>query len=238
MSREVPYEKQTIDHPNPVARYAHQQRYLNSLRLVDALLPRNGTILDFGAGQGEFMHRLGTLRPDVRLLAYEPFMTMKYSEITVGDTMDLFEDGSVDLVCAFETLEHISDQLIEDFVSQSIRICRRNARIIVSIPVMQGAILPVKQIVRSVLFRRLSDYSIGEMLRGVFGLSVRRAENILLSHKGFDHRALLRLLTKRLTLLQTSYSPFAGLPWWLNSQVFFVFAIDQTPAAAAVRLAE
>jgi hypothetical protein len=52
---------------------------------------------------------------------------------------------------------------------------------------MQGASLPIKQAVRSILFRRFSDYSIGEIARGVLGLRVDRAENILLSHKGFDH---------------------------------------------------
>jgi hypothetical protein len=91
---------------------------------------------------------------------------------------------------------------------------------------MQGAALPVKQAVRSVLFRRYSDYSIGEIARGVVGLPVDRAKDILLSHKGFDHRVLADLLTTRLRLLQTIYSPFRNLPWWSNSQAFFVLSVD------------
>ena len=72
MSKEIPYEEQTLNHPNPIARFAHQARYSNSLSLVVKALPPDGTILDFGAGQGEFLHRLGSLRPDARLLAFEP----------------------------------------------------------------------------------------------------------------------------------------------------------------------
>jgi hypothetical protein len=91
---------------------------------------------------------------------------------------------------------------------------------------MQGATLPIKQAVRSILFRRYSDYSIVEIARGVLGLRVDRAKDILLSHKGFDHRVLLGLLQSKLRLHRTIYSPFRSLPWWSNSQAFFVFSAD------------
>jgi hypothetical protein len=223
MAREIPYEEQTIDHPNPIARYAHQKRYTNSLQLADNLLPQGGTILDFGAGQGELLHRLALRRPDARLLAFEPFMEIKYPEVSSSGSMEMIEDKSVDVLCAFETLEHISDQQIKGFMGQAIRICKDDARIVVSVPIMQGAALPVKQAVRSILFRRQSDYSFGELARGVVGLHVDRAKDILLSHKGFDHRLLVDLLATELRLLRTGHSPFRSLPWWANSQAFFVF---------------
>jgi SAM-dependent methyltransferase len=224
MSREIPYEAQTLDHPNPIARFAHQKRYSNSLRLVRSLLPPSGTILDFGAGQGEMLHQLGILRPDAQLLAFEPYMQLKYPEITLTKAMEEIADSSADVVGAFETLEHITDQQLDHFIAQAKRICRANGRIVISVPVMQGAALPIKQIVRSILFRRYSDYSIGEMIRGTFGLHVDRTSTILLSHKGFDHRALCRRLSSELILTQSFCSPFGGLPWWVNSQAFFVFA--------------
>jgi SAM-dependent methyltransferase len=229
MSREIPYEEQTLDHPNPIARYAHQKRYLNSLQLVDGLLPQGGIILDFGAGQGELLHRLASRRPDARLLAFEPLMTIKYPEVSACDSMKMVADRSIDVLCAFETLEHISDQQITEFMDQAIRVCKPDARIIVSVPIMQGATLPVKQAVRSILFRRYSDYSLGEIARGVLGLHVDRAKDILLSHKGFDHRVLLGLLQTRLRLDQTIHSPFRSLPWWSNSQAFFVFSTHPRP---------
>jgi SAM-dependent methyltransferase len=228
MAREIPYEEQTIGHPNPIARYVHRKRYLNSLQLVDSLLPQGGSILDFGAGQGELLHRVASRRPDARLLAFEPFMQIKYPEVVACGSMEMIEDKSIDVLCAFETLEHISDQQITGFMDQAIRVCKDGARILVSVPIMHGATLPVKQAIRSILFRRFSDYSIGEIARGVAGLRVARAKDILLSHKGFDHRVLVDLLTTRLRLLQTVYSPFRRLPWWTNSQAFFVLSVDRT----------
>lgn len=224
MPREIPYEEQTLNHPNPVARYAHQKRYSNSLKLVSKLLPPNGTVLDFGAGQGEFLHRLASLRPDAQLLAFEPYMKMKYTEVTVCKAMEEIEEGSIDVVCAFETLEHIADQQLESFIAQAIRVCGPDGRVVISVPIMHGAILPIKQIVRSILFRRYSDYSIADMARGVLGLHVERTGTILLSHKGFDHRALFKRLKLDLDVVQIFNSPFLGLPWWINSQAFFVFS--------------
>jgi len=224
MSREVPYEVQTLNHPNPIVRYAHQTRYRNSLHLAARLLPHSGSILDFGAGQGEFLHRLAMQRPDVRLIAFEPFMKLKYPEIESRRTMEEVEPNSIDFYCALETLEHISDEQIERFIAQGKRVCRPRGKIVVSVPIMQGAVLPIKEISRSLLFRRFSDYSVAEMVKGVVGMQVPRANNILWSHKGFDQRHLYDRLRTAFGAEEKFYSPFRNLPWWCNSQAFFVFS--------------
>lgn len=224
MSREVPYEVQTLNHPNPIVRFAHQTRYRNSLNLAARLLRRGGSILDFGAGQGEFLHRLATQRPDVRLIAFEPFMTIKYPEIENRRTIEEVETNSIDFYCAFETLEHISDEQIERFIAEGQRVCRANGTIVVSVPIMQGVILPIKEISRSLLFRRFSDYGIAELMKGIVGMDVPRADNILWSHKGFDQRRLYDRLRATFYAEEKFYSPFRALPWWCNSQAFFVFS--------------
>lgn len=223
MSREIPYEVQTLNHPNPIVRFAHQARYKNSLDLAVRLLPRDGVILDFGAGQGEFLHRLAQLRPDVRLIAFEPYMDLKYDEIERRLTLAEIESNSVDFYCAFETLEHVPDQVLEDFIAEGKRVCRPGAKVVVSVPIMQGAVLPIKELSRSILFRRFSDYSAVQMIQGIFGLQVPRAGNILLSHKGFDQRKLYDRLKVTFGPQERFYSPFRYLPWWCNSQAFFVF---------------
>jgi Methyltransferase domain len=227
MSREVPYEVQTLKHPNPIVRYAHQARYSNSLSLAARLLPQDGAILDFGAGQGDFLHQLAASRPDVRLNAFEPYMKLKYPEIENRLTMEEVERNSVDFFCAFETLEHISDEQVEYFIAEAKRVCRRNAKIVVSVPIMQGMILPIKEVSRTILFRRFSDYSIAEMMKGIFGMHVDRADNILWSHKGFDQRVLYDRLKDKFSQIERFYSPFPILPWWCNSQAFFVFEVPR-----------
>jgi ubiquinone/menaquinone biosynthesis C-methylase UbiE len=224
MSREVPYEEQTLNHPNPIVRYAHETRYNNSLDLATRLLPEGGAILDFGAGQGEFLHRLAAARPDVRLIAFEPYMDLKYAEIERRLTMQDVEANSIDFFCAFETLEHISDEQIDSFIAEAKRVCRHNGRIVVSVPIMQGAILPIKEVSRSILFRRFSDYRFVELIKGILGMQVARADNILWSHKGFDQRALYNRLKAEFRPVERFYSPFRKLPWWCNSQAFFVLA--------------
>jgi hypothetical protein len=224
MSRDIPYEKQTLQHPNPIVRFAHRARYRNSLRVVSRLAPTRGLILDFGAGEGEFLHRLGSDRPDVRLAAVEPYMHLKYAGIVSHGSMDAVGDGTVDVLCAFETLEHVSGDELESFIAHANRVCRPTARIVISVPIMQGLALPVKEISRSVLFRRMSDYRPLELARGTLGMTVRRADNVLLSHRGFDHRILCERLKAEFAMLERFCSPFRALPWWSNSQSFFVCA--------------
>jgi hypothetical protein len=192
--------------------------------VVSRLAPSHGVVLDFGAGQGEFLHRLCAARPDLRLAAVEPYMRIRYPGIVSHASMGAVADGSVDVLCAFETLEHVSEDEVESFIAHANRVCRPMARIVISVPIMQGLALPVKEISRSILFRRLSDYRLLELARGTLGITVRRADNVLLSHRGFDHRVLFGRLKAELVMLERFCSPFRVLPWWCNSQSFFVFA--------------
>ncbi len=223
--RIVPYRVQTIDHPNPIARYAHQARYRTSLDLISELLPANGVILDFGAGEGELLRRVSALRPDVRLIAFEPYMTVTGPNIELCTAWDQVQDRSVDLLCAFETLEHVDDNLVALFLLEANRVCRAGAAMVISVPIMQGMALPLKEASRSFLFRRSSDHSLVELAVALFGGRVPRAKNVLLSHKGFDHRVLKKLLLSKFNMTATRHSPFARLPWWCNSQVFYILKV-------------
>jgi 2-polyprenyl-3-methyl-5-hydroxy-6-metoxy-1,4-benzoquinol methylase len=223
MRRDVPYEMQTLKNPNPVARFAHQARYRTCLSLVKHYAPTGATVLDFGAGQGEFLHQLGSSRSDLQMFAFEPFMHIDYPEIQTRASMDHFESDSINVLCAFETLEHLAHDYIDQFISQTRRVCKASAIIIISVPIMQGIGLPIKEASRAILFRRLSDYSLTELIRGTCGLQVNRATNILTSHKGFDQRTLYRRLSIEFQTVNRFFGPIRALPWWCNSQAFFVF---------------
>ena len=71
-NRTVSYRAQTLDTPNPVARYAHRQRYKASFERVTSAVPHGGTVLDYGCGQGDFLNTLADLRPDLSLYGYDP----------------------------------------------------------------------------------------------------------------------------------------------------------------------
>lgn len=60
-------------------------------------------------------------------------------------------------------------------------------------------------------------------------MHVARPDRIDITHKGFDFRGLIQRLDNEYTLTGRFHSPFAALPWWLNSQVFLTFRNDRAP---------
>jgi hypothetical protein len=222
--RQPSYQAQTLEHPNPVARFAHRARFRVGLRLAAALAPRDGLALDFGAADGAFLHRLGQRRPDLRRLAVEPFRPLAHPCIRLRRSLAEVEGDTVDLLTAFEVLEHLTPAELGDWILQARRVCRPGAVLLVSVPVMQGLALPLKLASRRLLYRRPGDYRWGEMLRGLAARPVPRAANVRASHKGFDHRALRALLARHFTIVATRRSPFAWLPWWASSQLFWRLA--------------
>ena len=217
----VSYDRQTINSPNPLARYAHRSRVAKSVAFADENLPRNGVVVDFGAGTGLFLSTLGDKRPDATLYAIEPYMPAasdprihyvpNFDKLTV----------SPDLITAFETCEHLSDANAEQFLSESRRALKPDGKLIVSVPIMIGGALLLKELNRSILFRRKSDYSASELLAGVMGRAVARPADRNPTHKGFDFRWLRGLIRERFVIETEILSPLP-LPWWANSQIFFI----------------
>jgi SAM-dependent methyltransferase len=229
-SGRVPYDRQTLQHPNPIARFAHRRRHSLSLALATDYVRPNGAILDFGAGTGEFLHQLGQRRPDIRLFAFEPYMAVRHPEIEWVSRLDALPPASFAAVSAFEVCEHLELAQIDDLLAQCRRLLEPGGRLLLSVPIMEGLGLPLKELTRSLLFRRRSDYAPGELLRGSLGRLVARAPDRLGSHKGFAHRALWSRLLEDFAAIDDITSPIGRLPWWLNSQRFGVFSIRDADA--------
>lgn len=222
MSRPVTYDKQTVDCPNPLVRFSHRARINKSLEIVDAYLPKKGKILDFGAGPGLFLHRLGAIRDDAELVALEPFMDVVYRNITLIKTFDKNQKNKYSLITAFEVLEHLDDKIVESFLINAYDNLEKNGKLIISVPVMYGALLPIKEASRSVLHLERSEYSAQELIKSFLGINVERSDNALHSHKGFDFRLLENKIKNLYNIDKKFCSPFSSLPWWLNSQQFFI----------------
>ena len=65
----VPYNRQTLDTPNPIARFAHKVRYQRALELAQTKLISGGTLLDIGCGDGTFLQTFAQMRPDTEVVA-------------------------------------------------------------------------------------------------------------------------------------------------------------------------
>jgi 2-polyprenyl-3-methyl-5-hydroxy-6-metoxy-1,4-benzoquinol methylase len=225
--REVPYEVQTLDNPNPIARFAHRSRMRRSMRLIRPYLTQSATLLDYGCGQGRFLSDLvpELVGRDVTLLGYDPCQSAQYEGYRViSDPEDVAAD-SVDVVTCLEVCEHLSPSEMEEFVEFAIKIMRTNARLLVSVPIMVGPALLLKELSRSVLFRRRTDHSASDLLKAAFlGVPATRTEDIKGSHRGFDWTVTLDRLRASFTVEHTEFSPLPFNHWYGQSQVLVVVA--------------
>jgi SAM-dependent methyltransferase len=226
MSRHISYEKQTLETPNPIARYAHKKRYAYSFALVDKELKSNGKLLDFGCGKGDFLNEFFRIRPDARLLGFDPESNHTPKDYAAVSSMDHIDDRSVDVVVCFETLEHLYADELKEFIDQVKRVLVDGGRIIISVPIIGGPTLLLKESNRMFLFRKKSDYSFWEVLTVSFsGKPTPRPDNIRTTHKGFDFKLIEKELKSHFILISKNFSPFRTLPWYLNSQVFYLFKL-------------
>jgi hypothetical protein len=53
----VSYDRQTVNSPNPLARFSHRSRVEKSASLVKRHLSEGGVVVDFGAGTGLLLVR-------------------------------------------------------------------------------------------------------------------------------------------------------------------------------------
>lgn len=217
----VSYERQTVDSPNPVARFAHRSRAARSVALAEKYLPSRGAVVDFGAGTGLFLRTLGDRRPDSTLYAIEPFMPPaadpRIRYVPDFEALNL----QADLITAFEVCEHLLDGEAEQFLRDAGRHLKADGRLIISVPIMIGAALILKELNKAILYRRGLEYSASELIAGVFGGAVERPPGQRWSHKGFDYRWLRKKIAENFIIEREMLSPLP-LPWWANSQIFFI----------------
>jgi len=218
----TPYELQTVATPNPLARFSHRSRVVRSLELSRRYLPKGGTFVDFGAGPGLLLHQIRQGDPNATLIGVEPYMVPQYSESArfVTDFAEI-PSQSVDLVGAFEVCEHLYTKEIHDFLTHARRTLRPNGKLLLSVPVMYGATVPLK-VLNHVMLRGSSDFKPSEVLRSAFGIRIPRPETPRGTHKGFDFRWLTQVVREYFLIERSQFSPFPALPWFLSSQSFLV----------------
>jgi len=220
----VSYEKQTVDSPNPLARFAHRARIQKSLAIVDEYLPRGGSFADFGAGTGLLLSEFGKRRPDAALFGIEPFQTPYHpGRITYVPDLTGLEPRSLDVISAFEVCEHMYQHEIREFLGHCRKTLTADGKLIISVPVMYGAAAVPKFVNRVLLYRRnYTAYGFKDLVRSTFGIPIERPEDPRHTHTGFDFRWLMRIIAETFVVQRVDCSPFRGLPWYFNSQVFLV----------------
>ncbi|MGW3176086.1 methyltransferase domain-containing protein [Streptomyces sp. NPDC001153] len=221
--REISYEEQTVRSGNPLARFAHRTRMRMGIDLVAELCAKSGTVLDFGAGPGLFLHLLGEVRPDTTLVGHDPYMAPTFPELKYAESLDSVASHSVDVLTAFEVCEHLYDEEVDTLLKDASRILDRNGALVISVPIMYGlAIVPKVSnwMIRSRSLR--SEYRPSDVLKAMVGMRVSRPQNPRTTHKGFDFRELREVVRERFHIDAVHLSPVRHAPWWLSSQCFMI----------------
>jgi 2-polyprenyl-3-methyl-5-hydroxy-6-metoxy-1,4-benzoquinol methylase len=221
--REISYEEQTVKSGNPLARFAHRTRMTMAIGLVTQSCAKSGTVVDFGAGPGLFLHELGEARPDVTLVGHDPYMAPRFPEVEYAESLDTVEAQSVDVLTAFEVCEHLYSSELDALLDDAARILKPSGAFILSVPIMYGLAIAPKVsnwMIRSHSFK--SEYSPAELLKAMVGIPVSRPQNPRTTHKGFDFRELRKIVSQRFVIDAVHLSPMPHTPWWLSSQYFMI----------------
>jgi 2-polyprenyl-3-methyl-5-hydroxy-6-metoxy-1,4-benzoquinol methylase len=221
--REISYEEQTVKSGNPLARFAHRSRMSMAIDLVTRLCGRYGTVVDFGAGPGLFLHTLGATRPDVTLVGHDPYMAPTFPEVKYAESLQTVAPRSVDVLTAFEVCEHLYANELDALLEDASRILKPSGALVISVPIMYGLAIAPKVsnwMIRGRTFK--SEYTAGEVFKSMVGIPVSRPQDPRTTHKGFDFRELRRLVGERFVIDAVHLSPVPHLPWWVSSQYFMI----------------
>lgn len=221
--REISYEEQTVKSGNPLARFAHRTRMTMAIDLVVGVCPNYGTVLDFGAGPGLFLHMLGEARPDVTLIGCDPYMAPTYPELKYAESIESVAVQSVDVLTAFEVCEHLYEKELDALLEDALRTLKPNGVLVISVPIMCGLAIAPKVLNWMIRSRSLrSEYTPTEVLKAMVGMRVSRPQNPRTTHKGFDFRQLREVVRERFRIEAVHMSPVPNMPWWLSSQYFMI----------------
>ncbi|MCB0406185.1 MAG: class I SAM-dependent methyltransferase, partial [Bdellovibrionales bacterium] len=109
------------------AERTYESRKLNPQRLEAILKYGGSSVLDVGCGNGTYVLALKGQK-QIRGVDYRSYDEWKESpelfEVGKADALQSYDDGSVDTIVSFETLEHLSDP--KKALGEYYRVCRKN----------------------------------------------------------------------------------------------------------------
>jgi len=216
------YAEMTVDAANPLVRYSHRTRMARTVNTIKRHLGPNGVFVDFGAGTGMLLESVRQIFPEADLIGVEPYMGSLYPDSAryVANLRDL-PDRSADVIGGFEVCEHLYDNELRDFLGGCQRILRPGGHLILSVPIMQGMAVALKEL-NHLRIHGATQYSLGDVCRATIGLSVSRPPDPRTTHKGFDFQQFSRTVEGCFRIESRFYSPIAGAPWFVNPQVFLI----------------
>lgn len=221
------YGTYTYNSKNPLKRFSHRSRFKHGESLIP--IREACRILDFGCGDAMFLNLLDQHSPvQLSLMGYEPYL-----EMIAGNAVQVVSDwqeviaytkstGFFDCVVCFEVLEHLSEKKQREVLEQILPVLSKDGVLVLSVPIEKGIPALIKN-----QFRGSSSnpglYSKKNIIASFLGkdLSELRQGDEYLSHMGFYFSDLELVLASYFEMEERFFSPFKGLGYQVNSQVFY-----------------
>lgn len=234
------YSQRLLEQGNTLTRVAHRSRFQAVLNVLGN--QKYPCALDYGCGDGWLLrvaYEQGLIQSGFGI-DISPEM-IAASQATLSDiphfklgfppeTNRLIPPGTLDLAFCTETLEHVPDPAL--IIDTILPLCKPNATLVISVPIEVGPSLLIKQTGR--YFANLKGtygyerYTWQELWSAAILWDTKsfpssHSEKLpYRAHKGFDYRDLQKIISQKLILKKTVFSPFPMLGNLFNSTIIWV----------------
>lgn len=225
----MPYSNLTNKSNIFFKRFTHNSRHIRCASIVEELKFRN--FLDFGTGDGQLFQYL-KIKQNKKYFAYEPYKKMylqfeknreKLKRISLIKNKNKLKKNFYDLVVVNEVLEHLPDKKLIEVIKIIKFIAKKNSTIIISVPIEVGFSSLFKNFIRFLFNSKHEGLTFNNLIKSFFSKKINRGnKKYFKSHIGFNHYELKKILDNHFLIKYKSYTPFALLKDFFNSQIFFI----------------
>lgn len=138
-------------------------------------------------------------------------------EETDPNVLTQFSDNHFDTAISLETLEHLPQDVLEAYVKELARVT--DGYFYVTVPNEMGPVFAAKYLLKKIAYGSTENYTFGEFLSAATFRPDKVARD---EHKGFDWRALVKLLAQQFEIVEIGGVPSIGLPPMLSLTVGIV----------------
>ena len=154
---------------------------------------------------------------DLGRAAYAGRPEISLIECSCAETLRQFPDRSFNTAVSLETLEHIPEPAMREYLAEIARVT--DGHFFVSVPNEMGPVFLAKYLMKRAVYGDSENYTLKEIIAATARQShkVRRHE-----HKGFDYRRLIDELAVHFEILRVEGLASFGLPPALSLSVGIV----------------